>query len=91
MEMQYLYNDDDAYHFMENDTFEQVPVPREQIGDSAEFLKEETIVNVMFFKGKAIDIELPNFVVLKITDTVGLASPKSAHRPRRERLPRRGW
>jgi elongation factor P len=68
-EMQYLYNDADAYHFMDQESYEQIPIPRENLGDAWKFLIEETVCQVMFYKGKAIDIELPNFVVLEVTET----------------------
>lgn len=66
-DMQFLYADD-QYHFMNNQTYEQVSVSRETVGDAALFLKENTNVQVLIFKGEFISIELPAFVVLKITE-----------------------
>lgn len=68
--MQYLYNDGEDYHFMDQNDFEQVAVTKDQLGDAWKFLKEETIADIMFYEGKAIDVELPNFVVLEVTETM---------------------
>ena len=61
----YLYNDGDLYYFMDNETFEQPAVKRESLGDSAQFLKEGMEVKLTFYKGEAIDIEMPTSVDLK--------------------------
>ena len=52
---------------MNTETFEQVPVPAEALGDSINFLVEEMTVNVLFYKGAAVSVDLPNFVELEIT------------------------
>ncbi len=68
-EMQFLYSDGDEYHFMDQQDFEQLPLSKEQLGDAWKFLKEETTCQILFYQGKAIDVELPNFAVLEITET----------------------
>ena len=68
-EMQYLYNDGDSYHFMDNETYEQFSLPANKIEYEKNFLKENTNVKVLFFKGDAISIELPTFVELEVTHT----------------------
>lgn len=68
-EMQFLYAEGDEFHFMDQATYEQFPVPKADLGDAWRLLKEETIVSMIFYKGKAIDVELPNFVILEVTQT----------------------
>lgn len=65
----YLYNDGDLYYFMDNETFEQPAVKRESLGDSAQFLKEGMEVKLTFYKGEAIDIEMPTSVDLKVVES----------------------
>ena len=68
-EMQYLYNDGDLYYFMDPETFEQMPLNHSQVEEAIQFVKENTNVNIRFFKGAAFSVEAPNFVDLEITDT----------------------
>jgi elongation factor P len=65
--MQYLYQDGDGLIFMDTSTFDQVPFTLEQIGDARKWLKENTEVDVLFWKGRPIDIELPSFIEYTIT------------------------
>jgi len=65
----YLYNDGDMYYFMDNQTFEQPAVKKESLGDSAQFLKEGMEVKLTFYKGEAIDIEMPTSVDLKVVES----------------------
>ena len=65
--MQYLYNDGQSYTFMDNETYEQVEISIELLGDAVKFLLEQMSVDVLFHNGIPINIELPNFVDLKIT------------------------
>ena len=62
-EMQYVYNDGEFYYFMDQETFEQIPLTLDQVEDAIRFMKEETMATVRFFKGKAFSVEAPNFVV----------------------------
>ena len=68
-EMQYVYADGDLYYFMDLDTYEQIPLNREQVEDAINFVKESTNVTVRFFKGSAFSVAAPNFVELEVTDT----------------------
>ena len=68
-EMQYLYNDGELYHFMDTETFEQLPLNKEEVEDVIQFVKENENVSVRFFKGKAFSVEAPNFVEMEIVDT----------------------
>lgn len=64
----YLYKDGDSYIFMDNETFEQPAISREALGESADFLKEGMEVKLTFYKGEAIDVELPTSVDLKVVE-----------------------
>ena len=66
-EMQYLYSDD-SFHLMNNETYEQLAVDKELVGDKALFLKESTNINVLVFNGEAISLELPQFVSLEVVE-----------------------
>ena len=68
-DMQYLYNDGELFHFMDVESFEQLPLNADAIGDALKFVKEEVVVKVLSFKGNVFGIEPPNFVELKITET----------------------
>ena len=68
-DMQYLYSDGDLYYFMDNETYEQLPINKEDLGDMLRFLKENMNVKILSFKGKVFAIELPLFVELEITYT----------------------
>ncbi len=68
-EMQYLYNDDDLYYFMDNVTYEQLPLNKEQLGDSLKYIKENMTVKTLSFKGKVFAVEPPIFVELEVTYT----------------------
>ena len=68
-EMQYLYNDSDIYYFMDNETYEQLPLNKEQLGDSLKFLKENMNVKILSYKGNVFAVEPPMFVELKVTYT----------------------
>ena len=67
--MQYLYNDDDLYYFMDQDSYEQIPLSRDQVEDAISFLRENDIATIKFYKDNAFLVEPPNFVNLKITET----------------------
>lgn len=68
-EMQYLYESDDEFHFMDNDTYEQSFLTRDQLGDARNFLQENVTVAVLFHNGKPIGVEVPIFVELAVTET----------------------
>ena len=68
-EMQYLYNDGDLYYFMDNETYEQLPLNAEQLGDSLKYIKENMNVKILSFKEKVFAVEPPMFVELEVTYT----------------------
>ena len=68
-EMQYLYNDGENYYFMNNNTYEQIGISAEFLGDPKAFLIDEMIVMVELYENNPIGIELPPSVVLEIVDT----------------------
>ena len=67
--MQYLYNDSGLYYFMDLESYKQLPLSEEQVGDALKFVKENMEVLLLFYKGTVFGIEPPNFVELEITDT----------------------
>jgi elongation factor P len=67
--MQYLYNDGDAYYFMDEKTFEQIPISSDQLGDALSFLKENMSVEVSSYQDKLIGVELPITVELEVLET----------------------
>ncbi len=68
-EMQYLYAEGDNFHFMDNTSYEQVFITREQLGGADGFLQENLTVSVLFHNGNPLVVELPNFVELKVVET----------------------
>lgn len=68
-DMQYLYKDEDLYYFMDEETYEQIPLNAESIGNTLEFIKENMTCKILFFKGQVIGLEPPTFVELEITET----------------------
>ena len=68
-EMQYLYNDGDLYYFMDNETYEQLPLNANQLGDSLKYIKENMNVKILSFKEKVFAVEPPMFVELEVTYT----------------------
>ena len=68
-EMQYLYNDGEMYNFMNVETFDQIAMTEDQIGDSLKFVKENEMVKMLSHAGQVFAIEPPLFVELEITET----------------------
>ncbi len=68
-EMQYLYSDGTIYNFMDTKTYDQVTLKAEDIGDAKNYLKENSIVRVMFYKGRAVTVDVDNFVDLEVKET----------------------
>jgi len=66
-EMQYLYNDGGLYYFMDMETFEQIPFNKSQVTDALNFITENMIAIVQFYKDEAFSVEAPTFVELMIT------------------------
>jgi len=67
--MQFLYVQENEYHFMDINTYEQLFLTTEQMGDAKDFLKVEMMVKVLFFRGKPMSVDLPLFVELTIVET----------------------
>ncbi|MHC1694420.1 MAG: elongation factor P [Eubacteriales bacterium] len=68
-DMQYLYNDGDLYYFMDQESFEQMPLNKAKLGDSFKFVKENAVVKIISYKGNVFGIEPPMFVELEVTET----------------------
>lgn len=68
-DMQYLYSDGELYHFMDTNTYEQIALNANDIGDSLKFVKENEMVKICSYNGKVFAVEPPLFVELEITDT----------------------
>ncbi len=67
--MQYLYRDDAAFYFMDNENYEQLSIPSSVVGEAARFLKEGMEVEVVFHEGTPIEVELPTSVELVVVET----------------------
>jgi elongation factor P len=67
--MQYLYLDGDSLVFMDTTTYDQISIPAEQVGDARLYLKENMEVGVLLYKGRALNVELPAFLIATITRT----------------------
>ncbi len=68
-DMQYLYSDDGLYYFMDMETYDQIPLNADKLGDNFKFVKENTICKIVSYKGNVFAVEPPFFVELEITDT----------------------
>ncbi len=68
-EMQYLYADGDMFNFMDTESYEQIALNSEEVGDALKFVKENEMVKMLLYKGKVFSVEPPMFVELEITET----------------------
>jgi elongation factor P len=68
-QMQYLYNDGELYYFMDEESYEQMPLNASQLGDALSYLKEGNSVEVSSYKGQIVGIALPITVELEVTET----------------------
>jgi len=68
-EMEFLYDDGESYHFMNTETFEQMHLTVDILGDATNFLIPQLKVNIEFYEGKAISVELPASVDMKVVET----------------------
>jgi elongation factor P len=66
--MQFLYKDD-RYHFMDLDTYDQISLSAEEVGEARDFLKENTEVEILFIEDSPVTVELPNFIEIRIAKT----------------------
>jgi elongation factor P len=69
IELQYLYNDGEFWHFMDTNSFEQHAADATAVGDAAKWLKEQDVCEVTLWNGTPLAVTPPNFVVLKVADT----------------------
>lgn len=67
--IQYLYNSQDTYHFMDQETYEEVSFEKDKIGDILGLLKENMVVTAVYCKNEILEINLPMFIELKIVST----------------------
>lgn len=68
-DMQYLYNDGDLYYFMDPESFEQIPISKDILGENFKFVKENMDCKILSYKSNVFGVEPPNFVELEITKT----------------------
>ena len=68
-DFQYLYQEGDDYVFMDTETYDQYPLPKELLGDQMKYLKENDTVKLTIYEGKPLDMELPATVELKVVET----------------------
>ena len=68
-DMAYSYNDGDLYYFMDQETFDMVPLGKDLLGDAFRFVTENTVCKVLSYKGNVFGLECPNFMDLEVTET----------------------
>jgi elongation factor P len=68
-DMQYLYKEGERYYFMDTNTYDQLHIDEEQLGDAKNYLKEGLVLEVLIYQGRTIGVEIQNFVSLKIVST----------------------
>lgn len=83
-EHQFLYKEGDLYYFMDLETYEQIHLSGEMLGDDVYYLIPETIVQILFYEGTPVGVELPGVVELKVTETqpnIKGATVSSSYKP----------
>lgn len=68
-DMQYLYSDGELYYFMDNETYEQLPLDKNKVEDALKYIKENMSVQIRFYKDNAFSVMPPNFVELEVVET----------------------
>lgn len=68
-EMQYLYSDSSGHHFMNQESYDQVMMTDDVVGEAMKYLLPETVITVDFYEGNPVSVELPNVVALKVVET----------------------
>ncbi len=68
-EVTYSYQDGDLYHFMDNETYDDIPVNASDVPDNFKFCKENEVCKLLSYKGKVFSVEIPNFIELTVTET----------------------
>lgn len=82
--MEYLYDDADHFYFMDNETFDQIPLDAEMIGDDKYYLLPNTQCDVVFYKDKAINVDIPATIELRVVETephLKTATVTSSYKP----------
>jgi elongation factor P len=77
-EFSYLYNDSEGFHFMNQETYDQITIPEDVVGDSNVYLQEGMLVNVALHEGVPVSMEIPQKVTLEITDTEPVVKGQTA-------------
>ena len=67
--MQYLYNEGNLYHFMDQENFNQIALTKEQIGDAVKYIKEGILADIAMYGEEALEVNLPSTIELKVIDT----------------------
>ncbi len=68
-QMQFLYKEEDRFYFMDVSNYDQLFIPEENLGDPKNYLKDGLVIEVLFYKGNTIGVEMQNFVVLQVVET----------------------
>ena len=68
-QMQYLYNDGELYYFMDQETYDQVPLGYDDVADAIKYIRENDMATIKFYNGTPFSVEAPNFVDLKVIET----------------------
>ena len=68
-DMEYLYSDGDLYYFMDQETYDMIPLGKDLLGDAFRFITENTVCKVLSYKGNVFGLECPNFMDLEVTET----------------------
>jgi elongation factor P len=68
-EFQYLYNDGSVFNFMDMETYDQVGLNADELGDAVKYLKENMTISILTFQGKSMGVDLPNYVELEVVET----------------------
>jgi elongation factor P len=85
--MEYLYNDGSGFVFMDSETFDQVTLYADLVGNQMPFVKSNTEITVLFCEGRAVSVELPKVVDLEVTDTPpGIKNATATNQPKEATL-----
>ncbi len=68
-EMEYSYNDGDLYYFMDPESYEMIPIGKDDLDDNFKFVKENMVCRILSYKGKVFGVEPPTFVTLQVSET----------------------
>jgi len=68
-EVQYLYKDSESYYFMDMESFDQIPLTEEKLGDAVKYLKENITIHIVMYQERPIGVDLPNYVDLEVIET----------------------